>query len=254
MKDEEKLINDESKKSSWRRLPFAEAFERIIKYFGGWLALGLLLAISALMFLGWLTNEVFAGDTKNFDDAVRNSFQEIASPALTGAMKFFSFLGSPLILTLLGLAVVIAFWILKWKRALVLFLITMAGELALNFTLKGFFKRVRPEAFFDYPLPASFSFPSGHALGSFCFFGILAWFITARLENKFAKTTVWLSAVFLFLAIGLSRIYLGVHFPSDVIAGYTTGLIWVMVVAFGDFWLKKRTENLAANDLQNSVQ
>ena len=238
------VVNQEERRSSWQRLPLAAVFERIVKYFGGWLAAGLLAAVLALMFFGWLADEVFEGDTKSFDDSVRDYIHQFASPPLTAAMKFFSFIGSPPVLGVLGLSVVIAFLILKWKRALILFLIAMAGELALVFTLKGFFRRTRPESFFDYPLPSSFSFPSGHALGSFCFFGILAWFVTARTENKLLKGIIWIIAVSLIFAIGFSRIYLGVHFPSDVIAGYATGLFWIVVVAAGDFWLKKRTENL----------
>lgn len=234
-------MNNRSDKSSWRGLPLAAAFRRIIKYFGGWLAAGLLAAIAALMFFGWLAEEVFEGDTKNFDDSIRNYFQQFASPPLTAAMKFFSFIGSPLFLGLLGLAVIITFLIMRWKRGLILFLITIAGEIILDLTLKGFFKRARPEPFFNYPLPSSFSFPSGHALGSFCFFGILAWLITARLENKLLKIVIWTAAAFLIIAIGISRIYLGVHYPSDILAGYTAGLVWVMVVACGDFWLEKRT-------------
>lgn len=245
---------DNNRKASWRRIFFLTAFKRVLQYFGGWLVAGLLAATGGLIFLSWLTDEVFEGDAKNFDDAVRNSFQQIASPPLTAWMKFFSFVGSPLVLTILGAAIVIAFFVLKWKRGLILFLMTMAGEVLLSWTLKGFFRRARPEAFFDYPLPSSFSFPSGHALGSLCFFGILAWLVTARLENKLLKICVWTTAVFLILAIGLSRIYLGVHFPSDVIAGYTTGLIWVIVVAVGDFWLKKRTEKMTTDELRNPPQ
>lgn len=247
-------MSDESRKSSWRWLPFAEAFERIIKYFGGWLLAGLLTAIAALMFFGWLADEVFEGDTKNFDDNVRSYVHQFAFPSLTIAMKLFSFIGSPLFVSLLGTAVVIIFLVLKWKRALILFLLTMVGELALDLTLKGFFRRARPEAFFDYPLPKSFSFPSGHALGSFCFFGILAWLVTARLENKLLKVAIWTAAAFFAFAIGLSRIYLGVHYPSDVIAGYTTGLFWIIVVAVSDHWLQKRTEKLTISRQQISSE
>ncbi|MGI8468784.1 MAG: phosphatase PAP2 family protein [Pyrinomonadaceae bacterium] len=235
------------KKTGWGKLPFAEVIRRIIKFFGGWLIFGLLAAICAAAFFGWLADEVFEGDTKNFDDNVRNYIHGFASPALTEAMKFFSFLGSPLCLVALGISIAIVFLILKWKRAIVLFLITMAGELVLDLTLKIFFRRARPAAFFDYPLPTSFSFPSGHALGSFCFFGILAWLVAARLENKLLKIAVWAIALFLIFAIGLSRIYLGVHFPSDVVAGYTTGLFWVAAVASGDFWLKRRAEKISAS-------
>lgn len=235
-------MSEEVKKTSWGGLPFAEVISRIIRVFGGWLLAGLLAAIAALMFFGWLTDEIFEGDAKNFDENVRDYIHQFATPTLTAAMKIFSFGGSPLSLSVLGITAVIIFLILKWKRATALFLITMAGEVILNLALKGFFRRVRPESFFDYPLPSSYSFPSGHALGSLCFFGILAWLITARLENKYLKIAVWISAVFLIFSIGFSRIYLGVHFPSDVIAGYTTGLFWVAVVACGDFWLKRRAE------------
>ena len=235
-------MNQIVKKTSWGKLSFGEVVSRIIRSFGGWLLAGLLLAIGALVFFGWLADEVFEGDTKIFDENVRNYIHQFAAPSLTAAMKFISFGGSPLSLTVIGITAVVIFMILKWKRAAALFLITMIGEVILNITLKSVFHRVRPESFFDYPLPSSYSFPSGHALGSFCFFAILAWLITARLENKLVKIVIWAAAFCLVFSIGLSRIYLGVHFPSDVIAGYATGLFWVMVVASGDFWLKRRTE------------
>lgn len=240
-------MTNKNEQTSWGRLPFAEIISRIIKFFGGWLLAGLLTSVGALAFFLWLAEEVFEGDTKNFDDGVRNYVHQFAAPSLTAAMKFFSFIGSPLVLSILGFIVIGAFFILKWRRGIILFLITMAGELALDLTLKAFYQRARPEAFFDYALPSSYSFPSGHALGSFCFFGIVAWLITARLENKLLKLAVWTTAIFFIFAIGLSRIYLGVHYPSDVLAGYTAGLVWVVVVALGDFWLKRRGEKSVRN-------
>jgi undecaprenyl-diphosphatase len=129
---------------------------------------------------------------------------------------------------------------MRWKRAFVLFAITMLGELVLDNVLKAIFQRVRPEAFFDYPLPDSYSFPSGHSFASFCFYGILAWLITARLDNNLLKILIWTAAAILVLLIGTSRVYLGVHHPSDVIAGYLTALIWVMTIALGDFWFSRR--------------
>ena len=237
------LMRENRKKTSWGKLSFSEVVRRIVRFFGGWLLAGLLSAVGALVFFGWLADEVFEGATKNFDDSVRNYVHQFAAPPLTAAMKFISFGGSPLSLTVIGITAVVIFLVLKWKRAAALFLVTMIGEIILNITLKLVFHRVRPESFFDYPLPSSYSFPSGHALGSFCFFGILAWLVTARLENKLLKITIWMVAILLVFSIGLSRIYLGVHFPSDVIAGYTTGLFWVMVVASGDYFLKRRAEN-----------
>jgi undecaprenyl-diphosphatase len=229
------------KKSSWAKLPFAKVFQKIWHFFGGRILLGLLGAISALIFFLWLSDEVFEGSTKVFDDNIRNAIHEIATPWLTQVMIVFSFIGSFEFLICLAIIIIIVFARLKWKRAIALFLVTMAGELILSLTLKEFFRRVRPAAFFDYPLPDSYSFPSGHALGAFCFFGVLAWLITARLQKREYQILVWTLAVLLIFFIGFSRIYLGVHFPSDVIAGYTSAFVWIFTVAFSDFWLKRRT-------------
>ena len=175
------------KKSSWAKLPFAKVFQKIWHFFGGRILLGLIFAVGALIFFLWLANEVFEGETKVFDDNVRNAIHEIATPWLTQLMIFLSFVGSFGFLIGLGIIAIIVFARLKWKRAIALFLIAMAGELILSSTLKEFFHRVRPQAFFDYPLPDSYSFPSGHALGAFCFFGVLAWLITARLQSQKIK-------------------------------------------------------------------
>ena len=229
------------KKSSWGKLAFVDVLQKIWHFFGGRILLGLIFAVSALIFCLWFTDEVFEGSTKVFDETVRNAIHETATPWLTQLMIFLSFSGSFGFLICLAIVVIIIFARLKWKRAIALFLITMIGELILNLTLKGFFHRVRPQAFFDYPLPDSYSFPSGHALGSFCFYGILAWLITARLENRSLKILIWIMAGVLIFSIGFSRLYLGVHYPSDVVAGFTSAFVWIFTVGFSDFWLKKRT-------------
>jgi len=86
--------------------------------------------------------------------------------------------------------------------------------------------------FFDLATPASFSFPSGHALFSFCFFAGIAALLSPRLSSQRAKLGLWSIAIALILGIGLSRIYLGVHYPSDVLAGYAAGIVWVATVKF----------------------
>ncbi len=226
----------------WSNLSFKKIFLLIFEFFGLKLFLGLTAAIAAVFLFGWLAEEVFEGATINFDANVRNAVHESATPLLTEAMKVFTFLGSTVFLIALFLAVAFALQYLKHKRALVLFFITMAGETVLLTALKLSFRRVRPEPFFDFALPSSFSFPSGHSLSSFCLYGVLAWLITARMENRGLKIIIWTLAAALVLLIGLSRVYLGVHYPSDVLAGYAAGLVWVVTVATGDFFLKKRVE------------
>jgi undecaprenyl-diphosphatase len=107
-------------------------------------------------------------------------------------------------------------------------LIVMGGAELLESTIKLQFHRQRPEPFFDTPLPASYSFPSGHALLSFCCYGTLAAVADVRGALRWLLRA---ASVALILLIGISRVYLGVHYPTDVIAGYLTGAVWLAGVA-----------------------
>jgi len=78
---------------------------------------------------------------------------------------------------------------------------------------------------------------------SFCFYGVLAAIIMARIERRLFQVIIWLGAFILIALIGFSRIYLGVHYPSDVLAGYTAALVWVAAVATADWFLRYRKSN-----------
>lgn len=207
---------------------------------GSLLLAALAVAVGGLIFFGWLTDEMLEGDTSSFDDAVRSSVHQYAAPALTTVMQIASFLGSTVFLTSFGIGVFVVFWLLKRRRAATLFAVTMLGSSILLITLKTAFHRARPEPFFDTLLPASYSFPSGHSLMSCCFYGVLAAIITTRIERRFYKIIIWLAAVLLVALVGLSRVYLGVHYPSDVLAGYTAAFVWVVAVAATDRFLRHR--------------
>jgi len=207
---------------------------------GSILFLGLASAVGALFFFAWLANEVLEGDAETFDKAVRVFVHGFASESVTALMRFITMLGSTLFLSLLCAGVFVIFVTKNWKRAAVLLMTTMAGAVILNFALKVNFGRVRPVPFFDTPLPDSYSFPSGHALYAACFYGVLAWLVAARIQNKSLRILIWSLAVSLASLIGLSRIYLGVHYPSDVIAGFAAAVVWILTVVLTDFTLKKR--------------
>lgn len=201
---------------------------------GSLLFVGLLLAIAALIFFGWLADEMLEGDTRRFDETVRNFVHEFAAPFLTTVMETASFLGSTLFLILFGVAVVVALYLRNHRRGAILFTITTVGASVLIIVLKLSFRRARPEPFFGAVPPDSYSFPSGHSLGAFCFYGALAVILTDRLKNVWLKTLIWILSLAMILLIGISRIYLGVHHPSDVVAGYAVAFIWVVTIAIGD--------------------
>jgi len=204
------------------------------------LLLGLTAAIAMLIFFGWLTSEVLEGETRHFDETTRDAVHQFASPLLTTIMRGVSFIGSTLALTIGTIVVVVQFAMRKWGREARLFAITMIGAGLLNITLKLAFKRPRPVPFFNLTAPETYSFPSGHSLTSACFFGALAAILTARVKSRRLRVIVWVVCTLMFVVIGFSRIYLGVHHTTDVIAGFAAALIWILVVRFVEMELARR--------------
>jgi undecaprenyl-diphosphatase len=148
---------------------------------------------------------------------------------------------------------VVRFALLKWGREAKLFAITMIGAGLLNMTLKLAFKRARPVPFFDLTPPETYSFPSGHALTGACFFGALAAILTARVKSRRVRAIVWVVCTLMFVLIGFSRIYLGVHHTTDVIAGFAAALIWILVVRFVETELARRKRRKNRQDLQDAT-
>lgn len=216
----------------------------LVDQFGLTLLVGLIAAVGALLFFAWLTNEMLAGDMMRFDEAIRAIIHKAASPAVTSLMRLVTMLGSSTFLIAAGVCVTVGLVIAGWRRALMPFALSFLGAVLLNTALKLSFRRTRPVPFFDTPLPGTYSFPSGHALWSFCFYGALAAIITARIQSRIVRVVIWAVAALLVLLIGLSRIYLGVHHPSDVLAGYAAALVWVVVVAIGDHLFRRRSKRL----------
>lgn len=117
-----------------------------------------------------------------------------------------------------------------WRRSrqeAKIFALACLGALILNTGLKLFFSKPRPQLWRLLISEKSFSFPSGHALGSLVLYGFLAYLLATHYP-KYAKI-IYSLAVVAIAAIGLSRLYLGVHWPTDVIAGYGVGFLWLMI-------------------------
>ena len=195
---------------------------------------GLIATALALLILSWLGREIVTGVTPEVDDAFRRMIHSHASPRITPIMIAASRYGGPAWLVPLGLCLALAFLIHGWHRGALLVVITLAGAGLLNFLLKQSFARIRPAPFFDYPLPASASFPSGHAFFAASILGGLAVLVTSRIRSVALKIGLWVLVLALILLIGFSRVYLGVHYPSDVLAGYAVAVVWVTAVALGD--------------------
>lgn len=153
------------------------------------------------------------------DDAIR-VVQGWESPELTRVMKFFSWLGSTDVATVIAILVLAILGVfLKHRKELLLFTIVVAGMPLINHLLKNIFERDRPDIH-RIVQEHGFSFPSGHSSASFAMYGVLAYLLWRHVKTGWGRGIMLALGLLFPLCIGLSRIYLGVHYPSDVIGGY----------------------------------
>src|SRR5829696_5332581 len=204
------------------------------QYLGLHLTLGLLAAAGCLWLFGGLAEDVLTGDPiVRFDWVVDDYLHAHATPPLTTFFLIVTAFGSIEAIVLLG--VVVATF-LAWGRRWVFlgtWLAAVAGSALLNHVLKGLFERPRPH--FEHPLlvETSYSFPSGHAMESFVIYGMLAYLAVLALRSWESRVAVVFEAALLVVLIGFSRMYLGVHYFSDVLAGYAAGGVWLSALITG---------------------
>jgi membrane-associated phospholipid phosphatase len=193
-----------------------------------WLAaaLSLLSAAVAALAFGVVALAVQRGVAAGFDQRAAEAMHALERTWLTAVMVGLTTLASPVMTIALTLFVA---WIVFRRydaRAGAIGVAQLAATAAVNLALKLFFHRPRPDLFGGIGEPPSFSFPSWHAMSSVAVFGLLA-LILAR---SFPRARVWLGAgaALLAFSIGLSRIYLGMHWPTDVLAGFLAG--WILLL------------------------
>ncbi len=194
------------------------------------LLLGIGAALLALFLFEQLADEILEGEKLAFDAAIRSYVHTFASPGLTEVMRVLSDIGNITAVLVTTAIACAALWLRHRRAGAVLMAVTVGGAAILMSALKLLFHRARPEPYFGIPMPADYSFPSGHSLVAFCFYGVLAAMISTELTRRPARVAVWFAAALMAFGIGLSRIYLGVHYPSDVLGGYLAGAVWISCV------------------------
>ena len=189
----------------------------------------LVTALALILFV-WLAREVTRGDAVRLDTPIRNAVHARSSPPLTATMRGVSLIGSEVCLVPLG--VILVWWLVaaKRRRAAVVFAVAALGAEALDQIMKLLFNRPRPEPFFGLASPITHSFPSGHAMVSCCFFGVLAAILAAREPSRLKRIAIFAAAAMVVALMGFSRVYLGFHYPTDVLAGYAAAVVWLAVV------------------------
>lgn len=203
-------------------------------YLGLHLTLGFLLSLVALGLFGIIARQVVGAEKLiHFDETLAAALYQEATPIGIFAFKTIALLGSIPVLITLGLIVGLALLLRGQRLQLAGWLIALAGGGLLNLALKTFFQRPRPEFEFPFMIAAGWSFPSGHAMGSLIGYGMLAYLVILVLPRRQMRAVVILVTAVLVLLIGFSRLYLGVHYFSDVIAGYAAGVVWLSACISG---------------------
>jgi undecaprenyl-diphosphatase len=199
--------------------------------------------ISAICVIGFALMSLLISDHKiiHFDSLLITVIQGWESPLLTSVMKFFTFIGSAPFVVLLSLFLLFFLYkVLHHRLELILFSAAIIGSAALNGILKLLFHRVRPDL---HRLIAvgGYSYPSGHAMNAFTVYVMVAFLLWRHIPSKWGRSVLILISIVMILAIGTSRIYLGVHYPSDIIGGYLASGFWLAIVIwFFQFYKEKR--------------
>jgi undecaprenyl-diphosphatase len=189
------------------------------------------IAFLAALIFAWIASAAAYGAPRQFDIAVRAAIHSLASPNLTRFMRGVTLLGSGWFLWPFGAIVVWRLVFANWRYEGARFAAIVLGANLLDEGLKLLFHRARPDAFFGVARPSTYSFPSGHSFVSFCFYLALASVIVRTSGTERGRSLIWCAAALLIALIGLSRIYLGVHYPTDVLGGYAGGAAWFSVAS-----------------------
>jgi len=186
------------------------------------------LAVAMVMTYGFakIAGKVVSGKTLGYDDTVMRFMGSHQVPWISNMMIELTTLGTGIVVAMIVAVAALFLWLYDYRNSATLLLVTTLGGLLLNNVLKLGFDRPRPQ-FFEWGTHAmSSSFPSGHAMSAAIVYPTVA-YLAARLQKTVLArvVTLFLAGLLVFL-ICLSRVYLGVHYPSDVIAGVVVGLAW----------------------------
>jgi undecaprenyl-diphosphatase len=210
--------------------------------------LGGLSGLAAILLgFGLLAEEVIEGDTGGFDReillALRNPADH-ADPIGPRWLEQVAFditaLGGVTVLTLMSLIVIGFLLMIRRPLIALLVLVSAGGGTLISFSLKLFFQRVRPDLVPHGVEVYTASFPSSHAMMSAMIYLTLGALLARVQPRRRVKAYILLVAVLLTLMIGTSRVYLGVHWPTDVLAGWCVGSAWAMLCGMLAWWLQQR--------------
>ncbi|MDQ0414770.1 phosphatase PAP2 family protein [Mesobacillus stamsii] len=189
----------------------------------------LVIGFISLIGFSFIAVLISVGKVAEFDQALISFIRGFETPALTSIMKLFTFIGSfPVVLVIFLIVSFIFYRVLKSRTEIFLVAAVIVGTQVINLLLKLLFHRARPDIHLLIDV-GGYSFPSGHAMSAFAVYGILTFVFWRHIPKSIGRISLIIGSSMFILFIGMSRIYLGVHYPSDIIGGYFASAAWLTV-------------------------
>lgn len=206
----------------------------------------LIIFILALIAFTLVAFRIFKMGNDQFDFYIFDQVHYLVSPSMTRVMQLVTFFGNHKFLIPAYVLLVIYFlFIQKHKWYSIKTPVIAIGGALLMFILKYIFNRPRPLIPLLEPVKG-LSFPSGHAMMSMSFYGLLIFIVWENVRNRALKWVLMILLLLFILVIGFSRIYLRLHYFSDVIAGFSVGIIWLSV----SMWVIRRFERFSKKEIE----
>lgn len=182
-----------------------------------------------ILFLGLAQNIILQGSFVKVDMEIMNLVSSLRDIQTAKLFLFFTCLGNNQIIISLGVIVLIVLGLSgKWRMAKLLLASVISGEL-LYYFIKILIHRARPDISFSLIPSGGYAFPSGHATTSMIFYGMLGFILWRLFRKRWQKILITILFIVIVFMVGFSRVYLGVHWTSDVLAGWSLGLIILLL-------------------------
>jgi membrane-associated phospholipid phosphatase len=203
--------------------------------------------ISLFSFI-FIVNNVFGSNDTSFDTSVFLFLEPFINSTNTAIMRFITFFATHRFLLPANIFLASYFIFRKHRWYSIKIPVVALSSYLVMASLKVFFNRARP----DNPVfeaAMGFSFPSGHAMSAVTFYGILIYIVWGHVENKIIRWILTILLLAFIFLIGFSRVYLRVHYASDVLAGFSMGLIWLVL----SLWIMNKIEKFTRKEVAPAV-
>lgn len=199
--------------------------------YGLYLTVGVLFTLFFIwLFFGIIQDYIGTDPLIRADLRIINLVSHFRTPKINQFMLFITYLAKAEVITVAVIfSLIILFLIRKWSYFISLLIFVLGGELFV-WIIKNIIERPRPPLTEALVTETSYSFPSGHSFIAIAFYGLVTFFLFETLKKRWLKTIILISGFVLIVLIGISRIYLGAHWPSDVLASYASGLAWLSII------------------------